>query len=200
MELRTKRLLLRKWKDEDVQPFARMNDDPRVVRYLARIADRSAIEAWIKAQHEHFKKYGYGLWVLERSDVAGFLGFCGLVNIPYRAHFTPAVEIAWRLHPDCWGRGYATEAALAALAFGFQYLKLNQIVANAAVDNAASRRVMERIGMSFNPKDDFDHPLKAAHDPLRHQVLYRLTYQDWTETLAVDLVRVSSRLFYVSGY
>ncbi|TIU06669.1 MAG: GNAT family N-acetyltransferase, partial [Mesorhizobium sp.] len=80
-----------------------------------------------------------------------------------------------------WGHGYATEAATAVLDFGFESLKLNQIVANAAVDNVASRRVMERIGMSHDPNDDFDHPLKAADDPLRRQVLYRLTYQDWRQ-------------------
>ncbi|MER9217111.1 GNAT family N-acetyltransferase [Mesorhizobium sp. M0663] len=183
MELQTERLLLREWKDEDVEPLARMNDDPRVVRYLARLADRSGIEAWVNAQREHFKKYGYGLWALERSDAEGLIGFCGLVSVPYRAHFTPAVEIAWRLHPDWWGRGYAAEAAVAALAFGFQTLELNQIVANAAVDNVASRRLMERIGMSHDPNDDFDHPLKAADDPLRRQVLYRLRYPDWGRKL-----------------
>lgn len=183
MELRTKRLLLREWKDEDIEPLARMNDDPKVVRYLARLADRNAIEVWINTQREHFKKHGYGLWALQRSDVSGCIGFCGLVNVPYQAHFTPAVEIAWRLYPDWWGRGYATEAAVAALAFGFQNLKLNQIVANAAADNVASRRLMERIGMSHDPKDDFDHPFKAVDDPLRRQVLYRLMDQDRRQKL-----------------
>ncbi|MER8824499.1 GNAT family N-acetyltransferase [Mesorhizobium sp. M0991] len=179
MELRTDRLLLREWKDQDVEPFARMNDDPRVVRYVATFANRTAIDAWINAQRDHFKRYGYGLWALETVDPAGrFIGFCGLNNVPYEAHFTPAVEIAWRLHPDWWGRGYATEAAFAALAYGFQRLKLNRIVANAAVNNVGSRRVMERIGMSHDPKDDFEHPLKAPDDPLRRQVLYSLTWEN----------------------
>ncbi|RUV40330.1 N-acetyltransferase, partial [Mesorhizobium sp. M5C.F.Ca.IN.020.29.1.1] len=105
MELRTKRLLLRQWKDEDVEPFARMNDDPRVVRYIAKLTDRSAIHAWINEQCEHFKKHGYGLWALERLDVAEFIGFCGVVNVAYQAHFTPAIEVSWRLHPDHWGHG-----------------------------------------------------------------------------------------------
>ncbi|MEI8703445.1 GNAT family N-acetyltransferase [Mesorhizobium sp. ISC15] len=183
MELRTQRLLMREWRDEDVEPFAQMNDDSRVIRYIARLADRIAINAWINAQRHHFKRYGYGLWALEALDAAGFMGFCGLINVPYVAHFTPAVEIAWRLHPNCWGRGYATEAAVAALAFGFQNLKLDQIVSNAAVDNVESRRVMERIGMSHDPKDDFDHPLKAVDDPLRRQVLYRITFLDWQRKL-----------------
>ncbi|MES0057197.1 GNAT family N-acetyltransferase [Mesorhizobium sp. M0078] len=180
MELRTQRLLMREWKDEDVEPFARMNDDSRVVRYVARLGDRIAIDAWVSAQLHHFKRYGYGLWALETLDAAGFIGFCGLIKVPYVAHFTPAVEIAWRLHPDCWGRGYATEAAIAALTFGFQDLKLDQIVANAAVDNVESRRVMERLGMSHDPEDDFDHPLKTIDDPLRRQVLYRFTHQNWS--------------------
>lgn len=181
MEMRTERLLLREWKDEDFEPFSRMNDDPRVVKYIARLADRTAIDAWINAQRHHFKRYGYGLWALEALDAAGFIGFCGLINVPYVSHFTPAVEIAWRLHPDCWGRGYATEAAVAVLAYGFRTLKLNQIVANAAVDNIESRRVMERIGMSHDVKDDFEHPLRVIDDPLRSQVLYRITHQDWRE-------------------
>ncbi|WP_095204866.1 GNAT family N-acetyltransferase [Mesorhizobium carmichaelinearum] len=183
MELRTQRLLMREWKDEDVEPFARMNDDPRVVKYVARLPGRSAIDAWINAQRDHFRKHGYGLWALEEVGTVGLIGYCGLVNVPYHAHFTPAVEIAWRLHPDCWGRGYATEAAVAALAFGFRNLELKQIVANAAVDNVDSRRVMDRLGMSHDPEDDFDHPLKSIADPLRRQVLYRLTYQDWGRKL-----------------
>ncbi|MER8837103.1 GNAT family N-acetyltransferase [Mesorhizobium sp. M0909] len=179
MELLTKRLLLRQWKDEDVEPLARMNDDLRVVRYIAKLTDRSAIHAWINEQREHFKKHGYGLWALERLDVAEFIGFCGVVNVSYQAHFTPAVEIAWRLDPASWGRGYATESASAALSFGFERLGLSEVVANAAVENLASRGVMERLRMSHDPQDDFDHPLKAEGDPLLRQVLYRIKAGDW---------------------
>ncbi|MER8950132.1 GNAT family N-acetyltransferase [Mesorhizobium sp. M0809] len=179
MEMRTKRLLLREWTDEDLESIALLVSDPRVGRYLSPIGDRAAIEAWINRERENFKSRGYGLLAIERLGAPGFLGFCGLIDVGYQEHFTPAVEISWRLHPDNWGHGYATEAAAAALDFGFKDLNLNQIVANAAVDNVASRRVMERIGMSHDPKDDFDHPLKAADDPLRRQVLYRLAYQDW---------------------
>ncbi|MER8824150.1 GNAT family N-acetyltransferase [Mesorhizobium sp. M0991] len=181
MELRTKRLLLRGWTDEDVEPFARMNDDPTVMKYLKRHVDRAAIEARVNAEREHFKEHGYGLWVLERLGAAGFIGFCGLINVGDQLHYAPAVEISWMLHPDFWGRGYVSEAAVAVIAFGFENLKLTQIVANAAVGNANSRRVMERIGMSHDPKDDFDHPLKAIDDALRRQVLYRLTYDDWQQ-------------------
>ncbi|MER9559200.1 GNAT family N-acetyltransferase [Mesorhizobium sp. M0323] len=179
MELRTQRLLLREWKDEDVEPIVRMVSDPRVGKYLSNIGDRAAIEVWINRERERFKRLGYGLLAIERLDTSGFVGFCGLINVDYQAHFTPAVEISWRLDPDYWGHGYATEAAAAVLDFGFENLKLDQIVANAAVGNVASQRVMERIGMSHDLNDDFDHPLKAADDPLRRQVLYRLRYQDW---------------------
>ncbi|MER8836856.1 GNAT family N-acetyltransferase [Mesorhizobium sp. M0909] len=181
MELRTKRLLLREWKDEDAEPAAQLVDDPRVGKYLAKFDNRAAIDAWITAERERFKRHGYGLWAIERLGAAGFVGFCGIVDVAYQAHFTPAVEVSWRLHPDHWGHGYATEAAATVLDFGFRNLKLNEIIANAAVDNVASQRVMERVGMSHDPNDDFDHPLKAADDPLRRQVLYRLTYQDWRQ-------------------
>ncbi|MER8792417.1 GNAT family N-acetyltransferase [Mesorhizobium sp. M0983] len=181
MELRTKRLLLREWTDEDVEPIARMVDDPRVGEYLAKFVDRAGIDAWISAEREYFREHGYGLWAIERLGTAEFIGFCGLVEVGYQARFTPAIEVSWRLHPDHWGHGYATEAAAAVLDFGFENLKLNEIVANAAVGNVASQRVMERIGMSHDPNDDFDHPLKAADDPLRRQVLYRLAYQDWRQ-------------------
>lgn len=179
MELRTERLLLREWRDEDVELIAQLVGDPRVGKYLARFSDRQKIDAWIEAEREYFKRHSYGLFAMERLEAAGFIGFCGLINVGYQAHFTPAVEISWRVHPDHWGHGYATEAAAAVVAFGLEDLELKQIVANAAVENIASRRVMERIGMSHDPRDDFDHPLKAVDDPLRRQVLYRLTNEDW---------------------
>ncbi|MER9001957.1 GNAT family N-acetyltransferase [Mesorhizobium australicum] len=177
--LRTARLLMREWKDDDVDPIARMVEDPRVGKYLSKFRNRAAVQAWIEAEREQFRRKGYGLFAVERSDPPEFVGFCGLTDVDYEAHFTPAVEIGWRLQPDCWGHGYASEAAAAVLDFGFEALKLNEIVANSSVDNLASRIVMERIGMSHDPKDDFDHPLKAPDDVLRRQVLYRITLQDW---------------------
>ncbi|MES0089016.1 GNAT family N-acetyltransferase [Mesorhizobium sp. M0026] len=179
MKLQTKRLLMREWKDEDVAPFIRMNDDPRVVRYVEKLADRTATEGWIDAQRDHFEKHGYGLWVLEALGNTGLIGYCGLVNVPYQAHFTPAVEIAWRLVSAHWGLGYATEAASAALSFGFERLGLSEVVANAAVGNSASRRVMERLGMSHDAQDDFDLPGRAEGHPLRRQVLYRIKAGKW---------------------
>ncbi|MER9594100.1 GNAT family N-acetyltransferase [Mesorhizobium sp. M0244] len=179
MELRTERLLLRKWRDDDVELIARLVQDPKAGQYLGRFVDRAAIDAWIKSEREHFERYGYGLFAMERLEAPGFIGFCGLVNVSYQAPFTPAVEMYWRVASDQWGQGYASEAAAAVVAFGFEKAKLNQVVAIAAVENTASRRVMERIGMSHNPKDDFDHPLKGVDDPLRRQVLYRLTYDHW---------------------
>ncbi|MER8722159.1 GNAT family N-acetyltransferase [Mesorhizobium sp. M0999] len=179
MNLKTKRLVLREWNPEDLQPLARINNDPRVARYVAKLADRRVLAAWIAGQREHFNKHGYGLWALELSGAAKLIGFCGLVKVPYQAHFTPAVDIEWRLASAHWGRGYATEAASAALAFGFGHLRLNEIVANAAVANLDSRRVMERLGMTHNPTDDFDHPLMAGDDPLQRQVLYRIKAENW---------------------
>ncbi|WP_245278367.1 GNAT family N-acetyltransferase [Ensifer aridi] len=183
MSLETERLLLREWEDDDLDPLSKINDDPRVVRYVAQLPSREAVQKWILTQKEHFSQHGYGLWALERLGVEGLIGFCGIVQVPYHAHFTPAVEIAWRLAPSAWGHGFATEAASAAMSFGFKHLGLKEIVANAAIENSESRRVMERLGMTHDPRDDFDHPLKAADDPLRHQVLYRMKGQDWINNI-----------------
>lgn len=179
LQLQTRRLLLREWKDEDVDDFARMNNDLRVVRYVRQLADRTAIEAWRNIQRDHFRRHGYGIWALEALDDGGCIGFCGLMNVPYQTHFTPAVEIAWRLDPNYWGGGYATEAAEAALSFGFERVGLSDVVAYAFVENVASRRVMARLGMSHDPKDDFDLPEQG--DPLRRQVLYRLGAENWAQ-------------------
>ncbi|MBB6413761.1 GNAT family N-acetyltransferase [Mesorhizobium sangaii] len=179
MELQTERLLLRKWRDEDVELIVRLVEEPNAGKYLTEFSNREKIYEWIKAERDGFERHGYGLFAIERLESAGFIGFCGLVNVGYQAHFTPAVEMYWRIHPDYWGHGYATEAAAALAAYGFEKLKLNQIVAIAAVENVASRRVMERMGMSHDPGDDFDHPLKAVGDPLRRQVLYRINPREW---------------------
>ncbi|MHB8234262.1 MAG: GNAT family N-acetyltransferase, partial [Solirubrobacteraceae bacterium] len=107
------------------------------------------------------------------------LGFVGLCVVSFDASFTPAVEIGWRLRCSAWGRGYATEGALASLQFGFAELDLEQIVSLTSAHNARSRAVMERIGMTRDPEDDFAHPLIARDSPLSAHVLYRLAATDW---------------------
>ena len=122
----------------------------------------------------HFDRHGFGLWAVEIPDVVPFAGFIGLSIPGFDAHFTPCVEIGWRLAAEHWDRGYATEGARAVLAFGFETLELGEIVSMTVPDNLRSRRVMERIGMVHNPADDFDHPVLAEGHRLRRHVLYRI--------------------------
>lgn len=174
-ELQTDRLRLRRWLPADRAPFALLNADPRVTAYLPGPLSRAESDALVARIEAHFDQYGFGLWAVEVGDVAAFAGFIGLSVPRFTAHFTPCVEIGWRLGPAHWGRGYATEGARAVLAFGFEALGLGEIVSFTVPGNTRSRRVMERIGMAHNPADDFDHPSLPAGHPLRRHVLYRIT-------------------------
>jgi RimJ/RimL family protein N-acetyltransferase len=170
--LRTERLLLRPWCNDDVAAFAAMSDDPAVMEFLRPLPDRVASEAWAERARQHWRSRGFGQWVVEIPGGAGFAGVVGLAVVAYQAHFTPAVEIAWRLARPFWGRGYATEAARAAVDYGFVTLGLAEIVAVTVPANQRSRRVMERLGMTRDPWDDFDHPNLPA-GPLKRHILFR---------------------------
>ena len=170
---RTARLLLRPWRDEDIADFAAMSADPAVMEFLRPLAEPAAAEAYAARLQAHWRQHGFGRWVVEIPGEAGFIGLVGLGTVPFEAHFTPAVEVAWRLSRAHWGRGYATEAATAALDYGFAKLGLAEIVAFTVAANLRSRRVMERLGMTRRPQDDFDHP-DVPEGPLKRQVLYRL--------------------------
>jgi RimJ/RimL family protein N-acetyltransferase len=177
--LTTPRLLLRPWRDDDVEPFAAMFDDPAVMEFLMPVADRAAIEAIVGRVRAHFDRHGFGWWAVELKETQAFIGFVGLSHVPFEAHFTPAVEIGWRLASAYWGQGYATEGARASLAAAFTRIGLAEIVAITVPANARSRRVMERIGMTRDPTDDFDHPRLAEGDPLRRHLLYRIGRAQW---------------------
>ncbi len=173
------RLLLRHWRDEDLAYFARMSADPTVMAHLMPLPDRAASDARAQRCREHFARYGFGPWAVELPGVCPFIGFVGLTHVRYQAHFTPAVEIGWRLDPAYWGRGIATEAARLALHDGFERLDLQQVVAITVPANQRSRAVMQRLGMHREASDDFDHPgIPDGHDLKRH-VLYRLRRSDW---------------------
>jgi RimJ/RimL family protein N-acetyltransferase len=172
-ELRTDRLRLRRWLAADLAPFAALNADPRVNEYLPTVLSRQQSDAFVARAEEHFDQHGFGLWAVEICDVAPFAGFIGLSTPRFEAHFTPSVEIGWRFSAEHWGHGYATEGARAVLAFGFGALRLEEIVSFTVPGNARSRRVMEKIGMTYNPDDDFDHPSLPEGHPLRRHVLYR---------------------------
>jgi RimJ/RimL family protein N-acetyltransferase len=173
-EIRTERLLLRRWRDADRAAFAAMNADARVMEHFPAMLSRDESDARAARIDAHFAEHGFGLWAVEIVGEAPFAGFIGLCYPQFESHFTPCVEIGWRLAADHWGRGYATEGAWAAVKFGFETLGLTEIVSFTVPANFRSRRVMEKLGMTYDPRDDFDHPLLAAGDPLRRHVLYRL--------------------------
>jgi RimJ/RimL family protein N-acetyltransferase len=174
LTIRTHRLHLRLWRDEDLPAFAAMNADPRVMEYFPRPLSRAESDARAAGIRDHFARHGFGLWAVEVPGVDDFIGFVGLSVPGFEAHFTPCVEVGWRLAHEHWGQGYATEAARAALDFGFRRLTLAEIVSSTVPANWRSRRVMERIGMTRTPADDFDHPVLPEGHPLRRHVLYRI--------------------------
>jgi len=176
-ELRTERLLLRQWRPEDRPPFAALNADPEVMRHFPSTLARAESDTFADRCEAGIAQRGWGLWaveVLPGDDRAGsgFIGFTGL-NVPgFEAHFTPCVEVGWRLARGHWGHGYATEAARAAVGYGFDVLDLDEIVSFTYVGNDRSRRVMEKLGMVED--GEFDHP-RLPGDPIERHVLYRLT-------------------------
>jgi RimJ/RimL family protein N-acetyltransferase len=171
--IRTDRLHLRLWRDEDLAAFAALNADPVVMEHFPKLLDRAESDALAARFRDHFEYHGFGNWAVEVPGIAEFIGFVGLTVPRFEAHFTPCVEIGWRLAHAYWGRGYATEAARAALEFGLGQLTLDEIVSFTVPANRRSWRVMERIGMTRNPADDFDHPALAEGHLLRRHVLYR---------------------------
>lgn len=172
--LRTARLLLRPWRAEDRDAFAALNADPVVMRFFPTTLTREESDQVADRIEAHFVQHGFGFWAIEVLDGPPFVGFTGLSTVTFDAPFTPATEIGWRLAREYWGRGIATEAARAALDFGFGELGLREVVAFAVKDNARSRAVMERLGMTHDPRDDFDHPRLPSGDPLQRHVLYRI--------------------------
>lgn len=175
--MRTARLLLRRWHEEDLDPFAALNADPEAMRYFPSPMTREQSDALALGADAAIKQRGWGLWAVEVVGVAPFIGFVGLNEPNFAAHFTPAVEVGWRLAPAFWGSGYASEGARAAIACGFATLGLDEIVSFTSVVNERSWRVMQRLGMRHDPRDDFDHPA-IADAPLRRHVLYRLAAGD----------------------
>jgi len=177
--LTTERLILRQWRDSDREPFARLNADPVVREFFPRCLTRDESDAAITGAQKFIEERGWGFWAVEVKGGAPFIGFVGLSAPGFKTHFTPCVEIGWRLAREHWGHGYASEAAVASLRFGFEKLTLEEIVAFTVPLNERSRRVMERIGMSRDPADDFDHPNVEPGHPLRRHVLYRMTRSGW---------------------
>lgn len=165
---------MRGWRDEDVESWVAMNSDPRVAAFLGRPYTRELSESMVIAMRERLERDGHGWWVVEVRGGPSFAGVICLQEVPFEAAFTPAYEIGWRLRSEDWGRGYATEAARAALDFAFTSLRWSEVVAFTAATNHRSQRVMARLGMTHDPRDDFEHPRLEAGHPLRRHVLYRI--------------------------
>jgi ribosomal-protein-alanine N-acetyltransferase len=177
--LRTERLILRTWRDEDRDPWAAMNADPVVMEHFPGTLTRAEADACIDRYREHFEEHGYGLWAVEEAASGDFVGFVGLNNPTFEADFLPATEIGWRLAQHHWGKGYATEAARRALQFGFEEADLDEIQSWTVPANLKSIAVMERLGMTHDPADDFEHPKVPLGHPLRLHLRYRLSRWRW---------------------
>jgi len=173
--LETRRLLLRRWRDSDRVPFAALNADPRVMQFFPAVLSRTDSDRLVDRIEAHFEKHGFGLFAVELGQEGAFIGFIGLSVPDFEAPFTPCVEVGWRIAAAYWNQGLATEGAKAVLAYGFDSLQLSEIVSFTTVANAPSRRVMEKIGMTRAPEDDFDHSKLPEGHPLRPHVLYRIS-------------------------
>ncbi len=172
--IQTERLLLRRWREEDREPFYRLNSDPRVMEFMPACLTRAESDVLLERINEHFRKHDFGLCAAELREGRTFIGYVGLAVPTFEASFTPCVEIGWRLSADHWGRGLATEAARAMAGYAFEKLGLEGIVSFTVPENMRSRRVMEKMGMTHDASDDFDHPNLPEGHPLRRHVVYRL--------------------------
>ncbi len=172
--LETPRLNLRTWDEADITPFTQINQDKKVMAHFPGLCDRDK-SAWLIGRFcQHYYEHGFTFYVLELKSTHEFIGFTGMMNVIFNAHFTPAVEIGWRLASSHWGQGYAPEAATAVLNQAFNDLYLNEVIAFTVPANKNSRRVMEKINMTYDPADDFLHPNIDPQHMLASHVLYRI--------------------------
>ena len=173
--IKTQRLILRRWNPSDREPFYKMNSDPVVMEYMPKMLTREESDGWVAGIEEHFEKHGFGLFAVEEKESGTFIGYTGLSIPRFESHFTPCVEIGWRLDKAFWGKGYATEAALAVLAMAFGPLGLREVVSFTSPLNQRSVAVMKRLKMTRNALDDFNHPSLPEGHPLRRHLLYRVS-------------------------
>lgn len=175
ISIRTERLLLRRWKDSDLPALVSLNQDPIVMEFIGPVLSESESRSMIQRAEKSWNELGYGRFAVEVTDTSELIGFVGLAQCKFQSHFTPAVEIGWRLAHKFWNMGYATEGAIAVMSWAFDKRGLHEIVSFTSATNSRSRRVMEKIGMERDIADDFLHPKMAPGDPLRANVLYRKT-------------------------
>lgn len=181
--LETERLILREWKDEDIPAFVAMNQDPRVMEFFPALRTEQESRDGVEWHRRHFKEHGFCCYAVELKETGKFIGFVGLSIPPYQTHFTPCVEIGWRLAHQFWEKGYATEAAKAVLKSGFEKHSLKEIVSFTSTFNQPSMRVMEKIGLKRDFDGDFDHPNISKDHRLAKHVLYRLNAPDYFKNI-----------------
>ncbi|MDP1712971.1 MAG: GNAT family N-acetyltransferase [Candidatus Nanopelagicaceae bacterium] len=173
LEIGTARLLLRQWRDDDLGQLIEMNADPKVMEFIGPTLNEDQSKAMMERARKSWDEHGYGRFAVEVLATGSVIGFVGLAPTRIDAHFAPAVEIGWRLSTQYWGHGYATEGAKAVKDYAFENLGLQEIVSFTSTQNLRSRHVMEKIGLSRNPSDDFEHPNASLSETLRANVLYR---------------------------
>ena len=178
-QIQTQRLKLRRWRKNDLEPFAALNSDPLVMEHFPSLMSEAETADMITRIERHFDEHGFGLWAVEHKASADLIGFTGLAAPSFEAPFMPAVEVGWRLAYEHWGNGYATEAAKAVLGFAFVEAGLDEVVSFATPANVRSTSVMERLGMTHDPNDDFDHPSLSNDSSLKRHVLYRMFAEEW---------------------
>ncbi len=181
--IETPRLILRTWQATDAAAYFRINQDPKVLEFLGGPLTMQQVTDFMTATNKHQEKLGFTQWAAEIKTTGTLIGYIGLNNTdffaPYGAPFSPAIEVAWRLDSNAWGKGYATEGAFASLDYGFNTIGLNEIVSFTVPANKRSIRVMERIGLIRDLQGDFAHPKLPSDHPLSHHILYRLRRDDY---------------------
>lgn len=177
--IETERLILRTWTEKDADPFFHINQDPKVIEYLLGPLTLEEVNNFLSRLNAQFEKKGYTLWAVELKESGELLGFVGLNYTDWKSHFTPAVEVGWRLGSQYWGKGYATEAATASLDFAFNTMGLDEIVSFTVPNNKRSIGVMEKIGMKRDIKGDFKHPKLSDDHPISLHVLYRISKESY---------------------
>lgn len=180
--IQTERLVLRQWCDQDLDPFTRLNSDPRVMEFFPATWTQEESKTSLLSARNHIDKHGWGKWAVSLRETDEFIGRIGLEAVDFQAPFPQNIELGYRIAYKHWGKGYASEGAKAALEYGFQNLNLEEIVAFTSVQNHRSQLVMKRIGMHYDSKNDFDHPKLPKGHRLSRNVLYRLNKVDWEKT------------------
>ena len=177
--LKTDRLLLRTWCNDDLIPMYQINQDPLVMEYFPSLCDWEDTKKFVTKINQHHQKNGFSLYAVELKKTGEFIGFVGLSIPEFEAHFTPCIEIGYRLSSQHWGKGYATEAAQTVLDYAFNELKLNKIVSFTSILNKKSIRVMEKIGLKKVKEGNFYHPCLPQDHKLSLHVLYTITKNEY---------------------